>query len=337
MNKFDEQKVLRTEAFLDTLKLLEKEDIKKKLENSRTKLYREDKEIEIEKQNRRGEILVLKTSTLNASKNFKDKVCILNFASATNPGGGVKNGSNAQEESICRVTSLYKELSTQFLFDNFYMYHRERKNTLYTNRIIYSENVLVLKEDFAPYNAFSEDSQRFINVITSPAPNIRNLQGIKEEELLDILTSRIIRILEIYHQTGKTKTQQEIESRKKEVKYDYKVFVLNIERELLYERINKRVDIMIEQGLLKEVEDLITKYPKLSTAKQAIGYKEIIDYLQNKITFEEAIEKIKQESRRYAKRQITWFKRIEDSIWLNGLDSAQNNINIILEESNWDK
>lgn len=197
MNKFDEQKALRAEAFFDTLKLLEKEDIKKKLENSRTRLYREDKEIEIEKQNRRGEILVLKTSTLNASKNFKDKVCILNFASATNPGGGVKNGSNAQEESICRVTSLYKELSTQFLFDNFYMYHRERKNTLYTDRIIYSENVLVLKEDFAPYNTFSEDSQRFINVITSPAPNIRNLQGIKEEELLDILTSRIIRILEV--------------------------------------------------------------------------------------------------------------------------------------------
>ena len=148
---------------------------------------------------------------------------------------------------------------------------------------------------------------------------------------------RIIRILEIYHQTGKTKTQQEIESRKKEVKYDYKVFVLNIERELLYERINKRVDIMIEQGLLKEVKDLLKKYPKLLTAKQAIGYKEIMDYLRNKITLEEAIEKIKQESRRYAKRQITWFKRIEDSIWLNGLDSAQNNINIILEESNWDK
>ena len=148
---------------------------------------------------------------------------------------------------------------------------------------------------------------------------------------------RIIRILEIYHQTGKTKTQQEIESRKKEVKYDYKVFVLNIEREILYERINKRVDMMIKQGLLKEVEDLIKKYPELPTAKQAIGYKEIIDYLQNKITLEEAIEKIKQESRRYAKRQITWFKRIEDSVWLNGLDSAQNNINIILEESNWDK
>ena len=148
---------------------------------------------------------------------------------------------------------------------------------------------------------------------------------------------RIIRILEIYHQTGKNKTQQEKESRKKEVKYDYKVFVLNIERELLYERINKRVDIMIEQGLLKEVEDLIKKYPKLPTAKQAIGYKEIIEYFNKQITLEEAIEKIKQESRRYAKRQITWFKKIENSVWLNGLDSTQNNINIILEESNWDK
>ena len=146
MDKFEEQKALRITAFSDTLSLLEKDEIKKKLENSRTKLYEEDKKIELEKQNRRGNIVLLKTSTLNATKHFKDKVCVLNFASATNPGGGVKNGSNAQEESICRVTSLYKELSTKYLFDNFYTYHRERKNTLYTDRVIYSENVLILKE-----------------------------------------------------------------------------------------------------------------------------------------------------------------------------------------------
>lgn len=145
---------------------------------------------------------------------------------------------------------------------------------------------------------------------------------------------RIIRILEIYHSTGKTKTQQEIESRKNGVQYDYKVFAINIERSLLYERINKRVDIMVQNGLIQEVKDLLKKYPEFPTAMQAIGYKEIVEYLDGTLSMQEAIEKIKQESRRYAKRQITWFKRIENIKWLDGLDNLQNNINIILEGIN---
>lgn len=145
---------------------------------------------------------------------------------------------------------------------------------------------------------------------------------------------RIIRILEIYKATGRNKTEQEMESRKKEVKYDYKVFAINIERPILYERINKRVDIMIAQGLMEEVKKIIKKYPELPTAMQAIGYKEIVEYLDNKITIEDAIEKIKQETRRYAKRQITWFKRIENIKWLDGLEETQNNIKIILEVMN---
>ena len=145
---------------------------------------------------------------------------------------------------------------------------------------------------------------------------------------------RIIRILEIYKATGKNKTKQEMESKKNGVKYDYKIFGINIERPILYERINKRVDIMIKQGLVEEVKYLIKKYPEFPTAMQAIGYKEIVEYLNNEITIEEAIEKIKQETRRYAKRQITWFKRIENLKWLDGLEKTQNNINIILEVMN---
>ena len=148
---------------------------------------------------------------------------------------------------------------------------------------------------------------------------------------------RIIRVLEIFHSTGKNKTQQEIESRKKELKYNYKVFAINIERQKLYERINKRVDIMIAQGLIDEVKHILKKYKEFPTAMQAIGYKEVVEYLNGLITKDEAIEKIKQESRRYAKRQITWFKRIEDIIWLNGLEKIQNNLEIILEEIHWEK
>ena len=142
---------------------------------------------------------------------------------------------------------------------------------------------------------------------------------------------RIIRVLEIYYQTGKTKTQQEILSRKNEVRFDYYVFGLNMERTVLYERINKRVDIMIEQGLIEEVKELMKKHPKIKTAMQSIGYKETVEYLENKMTKEEMIEKIKQESRRYAKRQLTWFRKRNEMIWLNGLESPEENIRIILE------
>ena len=145
---------------------------------------------------------------------------------------------------------------------------------------------------------------------------------------------RILRILEIYNATGKNKTEQEIESRKKELEYDYHVYALNWDRELLYERINKRVDIMIEQGLIEEVKMIYEKYNKFPTAMQGLGYKEIVEYIEGKTTKEEAIEKIKMETRRYAKRQITWFKKNKQTIWLDGQEKIQNNIKIILEGLN---
>lgn len=131
---------------------------------------------------------------------------------------------------------------------------------------------------------------------------------------------RILRVLEIYKATGKNKTEQEAESRKNEVKYDYKVFAINMDREKLYERINKRVDIMIEQGLIQEVEKLLEKYDEFPTAMQGLGYKEVVEYLQGKISKEEMIDKIKMETRRYAKRQITWFKKNKQTIWIEPHD-----------------
>lgn len=145
---------------------------------------------------------------------------------------------------------------------------------------------------------------------------------------------RIIRVLEIYHATGKTKTEQEIESRKKEIKYEYKVFAINMNREKLYERINIRVDKMIENGLIEEVENLKKKYDHFPTAMQGLGYKEVVEYLQNQITRDEMIEKIKQESRRYAKRQLTWFRKNKETIWIDGLEKIEHNINIIEQEIN---
>ena len=148
---------------------------------------------------------------------------------------------------------------------------------------------------------------------------------------------RILRILEIYHATGKNKTEQEIESRKNEVEYDYKVYAISWDREELYARINKRVDLMIEQGLIDEVKNILQKYEQFPTAMQGLGYKEVVDYLKGNCTKQEMIEKIKMETRRYAKRQMTWFRKNKQTIWIQGNNSIQNNINIILEGINWEK
>jgi tRNA dimethylallyltransferase len=148
---------------------------------------------------------------------------------------------------------------------------------------------------------------------------------------------RILRVLELYHQTGKTKTEQEMESRKNDVPYDYYVFALTMDREKLYNRINLRVDIMVEQGLICEVQNIVQKYSQYPTAMQALGYKEIKEYLDGKISKEEAIEKVKHETRRYAKRQLTWFRKNKQTIWLDASNEKEENIKIILEETNWKK
>lgn len=145
---------------------------------------------------------------------------------------------------------------------------------------------------------------------------------------------RIMRILEIYKATGKTKTEQEKESRKNEVEFDYKVFAINMDREKLYERINKRVDIMIDKGLIEEVKSLKSKYNKFPTAMQGLGYKEVVKYLEKEYDMETMVDIIKQETRRYAKRQLTWFRKNKQTVWLDGLNDMQNNIDIILEGIN---
>ena len=106
-----------------------------------------------------------------------------------------------------------------------------------------------------------------------------------------------------------------------------------MERSILYDRINKRVDIMLEQGLIEEVKNLINKYSNMPTAMQGLGYKEVKEFLDGNISKEEMIEKIKMETRRYAKRQLTWFRKNKQTIWLNGEDTIQRNIEIILQKS----
>ena len=127
---------------------------------------------------------------------------------------------------------------------------------------------------------------------------------------------RIVRALELYYSTGKTITQQTEDSHMNESEYEWCVIGLTArDRQYLYDRINLRVDIMLQQGLLKEARDFFES-DKSGTSAQAIGYKELKDYFDNKKTLEECVEKLKMETRRYAKRQLTWFRRNENIHWL---------------------
>lgn len=159
----------------------------------------------------------------------------------------------------------------------------------------------------------------------------RKLQEVDPDSAVSIHPNnvkRVIRALEVYYQTQKPISYHNEISRSIPPKYEFILIGLTMERQVLYERINKRADIMIQDGLVDEVKKLIDLgYANSIISMQGIGYKEILSYLKNECTLEQAIENIKQGTRRYAKRQITWFKRINGIKWFN-LDNYGNNINV---------
>ena len=129
---------------------------------------------------------------------------------------------------------------------------------------------------------------------------------------------RVIRALEYYKQTGEKISKHNKDQKEKESVFNFEYFVLNMDRSILYERINERVDIMLAKGLVKEVEALLNiGLNRNMVSMQGIGYKEIIEYLYNELSLDEAVEKIKKETRHYAKRQLTWFKREKTVTWLD--------------------
>lgn len=129
---------------------------------------------------------------------------------------------------------------------------------------------------------------------------------------------RVIRALEFYKLTGQKISEHNEKERAKESPYDFCYFVLNDERQNLYNRIDIRIDQMLEEGLLEEVTALKNKgYTKDMVSMQGLGYKEILDYLNGECTLEEAIYILKRDTRHFAKRQLTWFRRERDVIWVD--------------------
>lgn len=137
---------------------------------------------------------------------------------------------------------------------------------------------------------------------------------------------RVIRGIEIYKLTGKTKSYYKAKQEEKEERYKTIKIGLKRNREELYKRINKRVDKMVEKGLIEEVKDLKEKYNLSKTSIQALGYKEILSYLNEEYNIDEAKRIIKRDSRHYAKKQLSFFKRDEKITWFNLSNLKQNEI-----------
>ena len=159
------------------------------------------------------------------------------------------------------------------------------------------------------------------------------LREVDEKSAQDIHSNnvkRVIRALEYFHQTGEKISEHNEEQRKKVSPYNFSYFVLNDERAHLYEKINLRVDQMINEGLVSEVQSLKDKgYTRDMVSMQGLGYKEMLDYLDNKCSLEEAVEIIKRDTRHFAKRQITWFKRESDVTWIDKKEYEYNEERIL--------
>lgn len=143
---------------------------------------------------------------------------------------------------------------------------------------------------------------------------------------------RVIRALEYYHDTGKTISSHNTRQRNRTSPYNFAYFVLNDKRELLYKRINKRVDIMLENGLVDEVKSLLDRgCNENMISMQGIGYKEVVNHINNNIPLEDTAELIKKNTRHFAKRQLTWFRREKDVTMIQ-MDEFDYNQEKILEE-----
>lgn len=147
---------------------------------------------------------------------------------------------------------------------------------------------------------------------------LRNIDPKSAEEIHANNVKRVIRALEFYKENGFPISQHNEEQKQNETPYNLAYFVLNAPRELLYERIDRRVDEMMENGLVKEVQKLKDMGCRREmTSMQGLGYKEILSFLEGEVPLEEAVRILKRDTRHFAKRQLTWFRRESDVIWVD--------------------
>lgn len=206
---------------------------------------------------------------------------------------------------------------------------------LYVRSLLRGIQFCEMPENPALRKQLEEESER------DPVALWEKLRQVDEEAARNIHPNnrkRVIRALEVYLLTGEPFSQQSKEAAQGESPYRWAMLCLGFhQREVLYERINRRVDMMMEQGLVEEAKAFLEKHPG-NTAIQAIGYKELAPYFRGEIPLEEAVENIKRETRRYAKRQLTWLRREEGAKWLyvdepGGLERLIQESEAVLQEA----
>ena len=154
---------------------------------------------------------------------------------------------------------------------------------------------------------------------------LKKIDSVSAENIHKNNKKRIIRAIEYFLINNALISAHNESQRKKDSPYDFRFFVLNPPRDILYDRINQRVDKMVDEGLVEEVKDLKNAGLSIENiSMQGIGYKEILEYLDGEITLDEAIDNIKQNTRHMAKRQVTWFKREKDVIYINPFEFENN-------------
>ena len=216
--------------------------------------------------------------------------------------------------------------------------HQEGKNVLVTGGTGLYLNSLIYNMDFAKSDANNELRDKLQqelkeNGIDYMHQKLKELDSDAADRIHKNNTKRVIRALEVC--LSGEKMNDFSNDLKFNEKYEPIIIVLNRDREHLYERINKRVDIMMDCGLIDEVKNLLSMgYTKDMISMQGIGYKEIIKYLDGEYTLDEAVEIIKRDSRRYAKRQLTWFRRYKDAKWFN-LDEYSDKKELEKEVNNY--
>ncbi len=198
---------------------------------------------------------------------------------------------------------------------------------LYINSLVYDLDFIDVKADEEQRRKYEDMAKRYGKAYLLDL--LRKIDPLTSSKYNENDTQRIVRALEVYDKTGIRMSEQAKNFRRPTEKYQVLMYCLYLNREDLYSRINKRVDIMIEDGLLNEVEDLLNRgYSKNLPSMKAIGYRELIRHLEGEWSLDEAIGKIKQFSRNYAKRQLTWFRRDDRINWID-IDDFKNQEDLV--------
>lgn len=204
---------------------------------------------------------------------------------------------------------------------------------LYIQSVIYDYQFSDNSSDDAFRKELEKKAQKFGNEFVHNM--LKQMDPNSAERIHPNNVRRVIRAIEVFHITGKTAGEYQ-EEQEQELLYNVALIGLTMDRDKLYERINMRVDLMIKDGLLEEVKGLYDQGLREVQSIQAIGYKELYDYWDGKVSLEEAIENLKQNSRRYAKRQLTWFRNKMDVTWfdmteVNSYSKKMHEISLFIE------